>query len=213
MHINKQAVTNISFPFSLNVNAADDSSKAIMSDLLSKCGMTGGEAQQITIDYDVTPTVKFGVIPISFTISNHANFDCPVSVSIIHLRWLFIVLNLGFLSRIRICCHPVLAAWHPLFPMVCHHQLGLSLFCISLASSFCSPPSFFRATTTPCYIYPRVTFLPMSCVTIVDTFSPCIIRSYKEKSKFHPYDIMMLLLSKRREKIDRHLIHKKQTSK
>ncbi|KAJ8657179.1 hypothetical protein O0I10_006995 [Lichtheimia ornata] len=79
VHINKQAVTNISFPFNLKVDAADDSSKAIMSDLLSKCGMTGGEAQQITIDYDVIPTVKFGVIPISFTISNHANFDCPVS--------------------------------------------------------------------------------------------------------------------------------------
>jgi hypothetical protein len=33
--------------------------------------------QQIKIDYDVIPTVKFGVIPISLTISNSASFDCP----------------------------------------------------------------------------------------------------------------------------------------
>lgn len=45
---------------------------------MTKCGLTGGQKQQLTIDYDVVPTIKIIGIPISFTISNSANFDCPL---------------------------------------------------------------------------------------------------------------------------------------
>ncbi|KAI9489959.1 hypothetical protein BDB00DRAFT_769637 [Zychaea mexicana] len=77
--IDKNAMTNISFPFNIQVDAADDSSKAIVADLLTKCGLMGGQTAQLTIDYEVTPTIRVAGIPISPKISNSANFDCPAS--------------------------------------------------------------------------------------------------------------------------------------
>lgn len=77
VHISSYKVTNISFPFSIEIDAANSESQAIVQDLLDKCGLTGGTAQQITIDYDVTPTLRIIGIPISFTISNNAKIDCP----------------------------------------------------------------------------------------------------------------------------------------
>ncbi|KAI8086428.1 uncharacterized protein BX664DRAFT_335763 [Halteromyces radiatus] len=75
--IAKNAVTNFTFPFDLAIDMANPSYQAILQDLFSKCGVDGSQKQQIKIDYDVIPTVKFGLIPISITISNSASFDCP----------------------------------------------------------------------------------------------------------------------------------------
>ncbi|KAI8144797.1 hypothetical protein BJV82DRAFT_606279 [Fennellomyces sp. T-0311] len=77
--IDKNGVTDIQFPFNIEVDSSDDSSKAVVADLLSKCGLTGSQTQQLTIDYEVTPTVRVAGIPISPKISNSAKFDCPVS--------------------------------------------------------------------------------------------------------------------------------------
>ncbi|KAI7849544.1 hypothetical protein BDC45DRAFT_520212 [Circinella umbellata] len=79
VQINKNAVTNISFPFNIKVDPSDSGNQAIVTDLMAKCGLTGGQSQQLTIDYDVTPTIRIAGIPISPKISNSANFDCPVS--------------------------------------------------------------------------------------------------------------------------------------
>ena len=72
-------MTNISFPFNIEVNPSDSSSQAIVTDLMTKCGLTGGQSQQLKIDYEVTPTIRIAGIPISPKISNNANFDCPVT--------------------------------------------------------------------------------------------------------------------------------------
>ncbi|KAI8344860.1 hypothetical protein BC941DRAFT_409835 [Chlamydoabsidia padenii] len=77
VQILKNAQTNFTFPFQIMIDMSNPSYQAIINDLFSKCGLDGSVKQQIKIDYDVIPTVKFGLIPISITISNSASFDCP----------------------------------------------------------------------------------------------------------------------------------------
>ncbi|KAG0186941.1 Adenosine 5'-monophosphoramidase [Apophysomyces sp. BC1034] len=82
VHISSNAITNIIFPFSISISPADT---AILTDILSKCGLLGGEKQNIKVDYDVIPTIKILGIPISPTISNSANFPCPLELPDDHL--------------------------------------------------------------------------------------------------------------------------------
>ncbi|KAI8331571.1 hypothetical protein BC941DRAFT_325900, partial [Chlamydoabsidia padenii] len=75
--INKKAISTFTFPFNLTIPISNKSYQAIFADLSTRCGLDGSIKQPISIDYDIIPTVKLGVLPISFTISNSAQFDCP----------------------------------------------------------------------------------------------------------------------------------------
>ncbi|KAG0163537.1 hypothetical protein DFQ28_011212 [Apophysomyces sp. BC1034] len=77
--IESNAITNITFPFGLSVNTKDTAYQSILTDLLQKCGVFGGQKQSITIDYDLVLTVRIIGIPISPTISNKASFPCPLN--------------------------------------------------------------------------------------------------------------------------------------
>ncbi|KAI8393819.1 uncharacterized protein BYT42DRAFT_19640 [Radiomyces spectabilis] len=78
LHIRSNGVTNFTFPFEVKVDAQQSASKSIAADILTKCGLVGGERQDLTIDYDVKPTVRIVGIPISITLSNKASFPCPI---------------------------------------------------------------------------------------------------------------------------------------
>ncbi|KAI9315752.1 hypothetical protein BX666DRAFT_1860846 [Dichotomocladium elegans] len=82
VHIRSKGLTEIKFPFGLSMDGSSAAGQAIVFDLFNKCGLTGSAQQKVTVDYDVIPTIRIAGIPISFTISNSANFDCPVSVSV-----------------------------------------------------------------------------------------------------------------------------------
>ncbi|KAI9299520.1 hypothetical protein BJ944DRAFT_274173 [Cunninghamella echinulata] len=75
--IAKQQTSNFTFPFDLTLDMSNPSYQSITNDLFDKCGLFGAPKQKITIDYDVIPTVKFGLIPISITIPGSTSFDCP----------------------------------------------------------------------------------------------------------------------------------------
>ncbi|KAI8371485.1 uncharacterized protein BYT42DRAFT_580421 [Radiomyces spectabilis] len=79
VHINSNGITNITFPFDLHVDTADDRYKGIITDLLGKCGLMGGEKQSIKVDYDIIPTVRIIGIAISPTISQSSTFPCPIN--------------------------------------------------------------------------------------------------------------------------------------
>ncbi|KAI9489114.1 hypothetical protein BDB00DRAFT_845217 [Zychaea mexicana] len=81
VHIGKETVTTIIFPFTISVDAMNTETQAILYDIMGKCGVLGGEAPGITIDYDVVPTLDIIGIKISPTISNSANLPCDNSVS------------------------------------------------------------------------------------------------------------------------------------
>ncbi|SAL95540.1 hypothetical protein [Absidia glauca] len=79
--IAKKAISAFTFPFNLTIPIANKSYQAIFADLSTRCGLDGSVKQPISIDYDIIPTVKVGALPISFTISNSAHFDCPDVIS------------------------------------------------------------------------------------------------------------------------------------
>ncbi|CAO3609662.1 unnamed protein product [Cunninghamella blakesleeana] len=79
--IGSYSVTNIIFPFTLHIDATNPTTFPVVNDLLTRCGITGGQRQPIKINYDITPTIKIIGIPISITISSSSSFDCPESAS------------------------------------------------------------------------------------------------------------------------------------
>ncbi|RUS13387.1 hypothetical protein BC937DRAFT_95408, partial [Endogone sp. FLAS-F59071] len=88
VHINSQATTNISFPFQINYNPEEDTDQAILSDIVTKCGLLGGTKTPLTVDYDLTLTIKLFFITFAPTISEKATFDCPIQV-----RWIVMMLG------------------------------------------------------------------------------------------------------------------------
>jgi hypothetical protein len=78
VHINSQATTNISFPFQIIYNPEQDTAQAILSDIAAKCGLLGGPKSQLTVDYDLTLTIKVIFVTLSHTLPEKATFDCPI---------------------------------------------------------------------------------------------------------------------------------------
>ncbi|KAI8093479.1 uncharacterized protein BX664DRAFT_329799 [Halteromyces radiatus] len=81
VHISSNANTTIMFPLSLQLDAASENTRAILSDITQKCGIGGGTPQDITINYDIIPNINIIGIPITFTVSSHSSFACPSSIA------------------------------------------------------------------------------------------------------------------------------------
>ncbi|WWC95829.1 hypothetical protein V866_002696 [Kwoniella sp. B9012] len=58
-----------------------DPNQVILKDLISKCGISGGTKQDITVDYDLYLKLKILGVTVSPTISNSASFECPITAS------------------------------------------------------------------------------------------------------------------------------------
>lgn len=54
----------------------------IVNKMMSDCGLVGGTAKDINLDYKVVATVKIVGIPISIPYSSSVAFKCPLDVSI-----------------------------------------------------------------------------------------------------------------------------------
>lgn len=70
---------NFTFPFAIKYNPALDTDQSVLNDLASKCGLTGEEKQDITVDYTIHLAAKVLFIKIRPTISSSATFPCPIS--------------------------------------------------------------------------------------------------------------------------------------
>ncbi|KAI9485321.1 MAG: hypothetical protein EXX96DRAFT_544726 [Benjaminiella poitrasii] len=70
---------NFTFPFAIQYDPSQDTDQSVLNDLVSKCGLTGGEQQDLTIDYQIKLTAKVLVIKVHPTISSSATFACPIS--------------------------------------------------------------------------------------------------------------------------------------
>jgi hypothetical protein len=70
--------TTFTFPFSLHYTEAIDPNRAILEDLIAKCG---GSQKDLTITYKLTVGVKVFFITVSPTISNPISFPCPIPES------------------------------------------------------------------------------------------------------------------------------------
>jgi hypothetical protein len=54
----------------------------MLSDIVTKCGLTGGSKEDLYINYDLIPTVRIAGIAISPVIHQSSHFPCPIGVSI-----------------------------------------------------------------------------------------------------------------------------------
>ncbi|KAJ2964889.1 hypothetical protein NQZ79_g310 [Umbelopsis isabellina] len=73
------AITNFTFPFTINYDPTEDKDQAILTDIATKCGLLGGQKQQLTINYKITLAVKVLFVTVHPSISNSASFDCPIT--------------------------------------------------------------------------------------------------------------------------------------
>jgi hypothetical protein len=72
------AVTNFTFPFSIQYDPTNDKNQAILSDIATKCGLLGGQKQPLTVNYKIQLAVKVLFITVHPTVSSSASFDCPI---------------------------------------------------------------------------------------------------------------------------------------
>ncbi|CAO3657518.1 unnamed protein product [Mucor hiemalis] len=83
LHIGSHSVTNIDFPFSISMDVTNSQTQVIAAKMMADCGLGGGTAGNINLDYKVVATVKIIGIPISVPYSSSVGFKCPLGVSII----------------------------------------------------------------------------------------------------------------------------------
>jgi hypothetical protein len=79
--VSSNAITNFTFPFSIQYDPTTDTNNAMLTDIATKCGLLGGTKQPLTINYKINLAVKVLFITVHPTVSSSANFDCPITVS------------------------------------------------------------------------------------------------------------------------------------
>ncbi|CEG75272.1 hypothetical protein RMATCC62417_10342 [Rhizopus microsporus] len=72
---------NFTFPFAIQYNPTLDTDQSVLSDLASKCGLTGEKKQDITVDYTIHLTARVLFIKVHPTIDSSATFACPISAN------------------------------------------------------------------------------------------------------------------------------------
>ncbi|CAO3600123.1 unnamed protein product [Absidia cylindrospora] len=79
LRINPAATTQFIFPFQIHYDPSVDPGYAILFDMMTKCGLLGvPQKQDITVNYDLKPTVRVIGVPVSPTIRQSASFPCPI---------------------------------------------------------------------------------------------------------------------------------------
>ncbi|ORZ22388.1 hypothetical protein BCR42DRAFT_302092, partial [Absidia repens] len=75
------AKTNLTFtyPFQIEYNPSLDSDQSVLNSLTDKCGLTGEEAQDLSIDYTIELAASALFVTIHPTISSSAQFPCPLN--------------------------------------------------------------------------------------------------------------------------------------
>jgi hypothetical protein len=81
--VSSNAVTNFTFPFSIEYDPTTDKDQAILSDIATKCGLLGGQKEQLTVNYQIRLAVKVLFVTVHPTVTSSASFDCPIQVR----RW------------------------------------------------------------------------------------------------------------------------------
>ncbi|ORY98543.1 hypothetical protein BCR43DRAFT_562021 [Syncephalastrum racemosum] len=69
---------NFTYPFAIKYNAAQDTDRTLLHLLVQKCGLTGGQPQQLTINYVINLAVKVLFVTVHPTITDSTSFVCPV---------------------------------------------------------------------------------------------------------------------------------------
>ncbi|KAI9489438.1 hypothetical protein BDB00DRAFT_932022 [Zychaea mexicana] len=78
-YVESNSNANFTFPFAINYDPFSASHTTILNVLIDKCGLTGGEAQDLTVDYTINLAAKVLFVKVHPTISSSATFKCPLT--------------------------------------------------------------------------------------------------------------------------------------
>ncbi|KAI8638976.1 hypothetical protein BD408DRAFT_422229 [Parasitella parasitica] len=78
-NVPKYSNFNFTFPFALEYDPSYDKDQSVLTDLVDKCGLSGNEKKDITIDYTIRLAAKVLFITVHPTISSSATFACPIN--------------------------------------------------------------------------------------------------------------------------------------
>lgn len=81
--IDANANSTIKFPYQVRYDPAADKSKAILKDLVQKCGLTGGAKQQLDLTLNIDAHLKILSVPVPVSFSQDISFDCPLSADML----------------------------------------------------------------------------------------------------------------------------------
>ncbi|KAI9481534.1 MAG: hypothetical protein EXX96DRAFT_567078 [Benjaminiella poitrasii] len=80
VHIKSFGITNFTFPFSINYDPQKDGNFAMLTDIVSKCGLLEpSKKEDLYIEYDLIPTIRIAGIGISPVVHQSSHFPCPIS--------------------------------------------------------------------------------------------------------------------------------------
>ncbi|KAI8146742.1 hypothetical protein BJV82DRAFT_396012 [Fennellomyces sp. T-0311] len=70
---------NFTFPFALQYDPFGASHTTILNILVDKCGLTGGQPQDLTVDYTINLVAKVLFVKVHPSISSSTSFKCPLT--------------------------------------------------------------------------------------------------------------------------------------
>ncbi|KAI7882522.1 hypothetical protein K492DRAFT_193476 [Lichtheimia hyalospora FSU 10163] len=76
--VSPHANENFSFPFAIEYDPFGPSHETILKLLLEKCGLAGGQPQDLNIDYTIHVTAKVLFVTVHPTIQSSTTFKCPL---------------------------------------------------------------------------------------------------------------------------------------
>lgn len=77
-YVSPHANENFSFPFAIEYDPFGPSHETILNLLIEKCGLTGGQPQDLNIDYTIHLTAKVLFVTVHPTIQSSTTFKCPL---------------------------------------------------------------------------------------------------------------------------------------
>ena len=78
-HIESHSDSNFTFPFAINYDPSSDTHTTILDVLVDKCGLAGGQPQDLTVDYTINLIAKVLFVKVNPTIDSSTSFKCPLT--------------------------------------------------------------------------------------------------------------------------------------
>ncbi|KAL1916780.1 uncharacterized protein VTP21DRAFT_5484 [Calcarisporiella thermophila] len=78
VYFGPKSTTELNFPFSIQYTSDMPNAQAVLADIASKCGFTGGPKQKLTVNYNLILYLRILFFTISPTLQESASFNCPL---------------------------------------------------------------------------------------------------------------------------------------
>ncbi|KAI9494301.1 hypothetical protein BDB00DRAFT_819630 [Zychaea mexicana] len=72
---------NFTYPFAIEYDTQSSTSQLMLNTLLEKCGLTGSEAEDITVNYSINVNARVLFVKLNLDLGGSTTFGCPLTVS------------------------------------------------------------------------------------------------------------------------------------